>query len=88
LQREMIREQYEAGRFFFQENPASRAGIVEGRKSSLSLDQYLEIESLLKRINGKDCSACGSPGCRGFAEDVVRGRATLNQCVLLQARGE
>jgi ferredoxin len=86
LRREKIREKYEAGAFFSQEDPASRAGIVEGQKVSLSLDQYLEVESLLKRINGKDCSACGSPGCRVFAEDVVRGRVTLDQCVLLQVR--
>jgi ferredoxin len=88
LRREMILKQYEAGFFFSQENPASRAGLVEGQKVSLSLDQYLEIDSLVKRINGKDCSACGSPGCRAFAEDIVRGSATLDRCVMLQARGE
>jgi hypothetical protein len=88
LRREHILEQYESGAFFSQEDPAARAGIVEGQNVSLSLDQYLEIESLLKIIDGKNCSACGSPGCRIFAEDVVRGRITLDHCLLLQARGK
>jgi ferredoxin len=86
LRREDILERYESGAFFSREDPAVRAGDVEGQEVSLSLDQYLEIESLLKVINGRDCSACGSPGCRVFAEDVVRGKVTLDQCVLLQAR--
>lgn len=86
LRRKDIIDRYEAGEFFYREDPAERAGEVEGPKVSLSMDQYLEIESLLKVIGGRNCSACGSPSCRVFAEDVVRGMVTLEHCVLLQAR--
>jgi iron only hydrogenase large subunit-like protein len=87
LHRDSILEQYEAGLLFSQEDPAARAGLVEGQKVTLSLNQYLEIESLLEMIDGKNCSACGSPGCRVFAEDVVRGTVSLDHCLLLRARG-
>lgn len=32
------------------------------------------------------CGACGAPDCRTLAEDVVRGEASLNDCIWLQAR--
>ena len=86
LQRKDIVDRYESGDFFYREDPAARAGEVEGPKGSLSMNQYLEIESLLEVIGGRNCSACGSPSCRIFAEDVVRGMVTLDHCVLLQAR--
>ncbi len=86
LRRKDILDRYEAGEFFYREDPAARAGEVEGPKVSLSMNQYLKIESLLKVIGGRNCSACGSPSCRVFAEDVVRGMVTLEHCVLLQAR--
>ena len=30
-----------------------------------------------------DCGLCGSPNCMAFAEDVVRGEASLTDCVFL-----
>jgi len=86
LRRKDIMDRYEAGEFFYQGDPAARAGEVDGPKASLSMNQYLEIESLLQAIDGRNCSACGSPSCRVFAEEVVRGMVTLDHCVLLQAR--
>jgi Na+-translocating ferredoxin:NAD+ oxidoreductase RNF subunit RnfB len=40
-----------------------------------------KIEKVLQLIKGTDCTACGAPDCRTFAEDVVRGEAKLNDCV-------
>jgi ArsR family metal-binding transcriptional regulator len=31
---------------------------------------------------------CGAPDCRTFAEDVVRGKVTLDECILVLARGK
>ncbi|MCK7493482.1 MAG: hypothetical protein MZW92_20480 [Comamonadaceae bacterium] len=36
------------------------------------------------RLPGKDCGACGAPDCATLAEDVVRGEATLDDCVFVQ----
>lgn len=43
--------------------------------------QQKEIEASLP---GKDCAACGAPSCRVHAEDVVRGRAALEDCVFVR----
>lgn len=43
-----------------------------------------EVERLLARLPGKDCAACGAPGCAAHAEDVVRGKADLEDCVFLR----
>ena len=31
-----------------------------------------------------DCGACGSPTCRAFAEDIVKGTADPDGCVVKQ----
>lgn len=40
---------------------------------SESMRMMSEIESICKNLPGIDCAACGSPTCRAFAEDIVRG---------------
>ncbi len=39
------------------------------------------IKELQSRLPGLDCGTCGAPSCRALAEDIVRGNATLNDCV-------
>jgi ArsR family metal-binding transcriptional regulator len=46
-----------------------------------------EILMLDNKLPGFDCGACGSPTCRAFAEDVIKERAELSDCVFLE-RGE
>ncbi|RPH48484.1 MAG: 4Fe-4S dicluster domain-containing protein [Desulfobacteraceae bacterium] len=55
-------------------------------KEHISIEQLQEIEKILKQIQGKDCSICGAPDCRTFAEDVVTGKAKLHDCVMLRKR--
>ena len=43
---------------------------------------HLDIPKLLKELPGLDCGSCGSPTCRCFAEDVVRGYNTADKCVV------
>jgi len=55
-------------------------------REHISIEQLEEIEKLLKKIKGKDCAICGAPDCRTFAEDIVTGKATLDDCVMLRKR--
>ncbi|MEG0770349.1 MAG: [Fe-Fe] hydrogenase large subunit C-terminal domain-containing protein [Clostridia bacterium] len=41
-----------------------------------------EIEKLTESLPGLDCGSCGAPSCRAFAEDVTRGLANINDCVI------
>jgi Na+-translocating ferredoxin:NAD+ oxidoreductase RNF subunit RnfB len=49
-------------------------------------EQLKEIERLVQVIDGRDCAMCGAPDCRTFAEDVVRGKVSLDECLLVRAR--
>lgn len=63
--------------------PVSR--LDSDRKTAMSLMK--DIISLEATLPGFDCGACGSPTCRAFAEDVVRKKAALEDCVFLE-RGD
>lgn len=40
-----------------------------------------EMEQIVRSLPGYDCGSCGSPTCRTFAEDIVRGFATKMDCI-------
>lgn len=42
-----------------------------------------EIVSITESLPGIDCGSCGAPSCRALAEDIVRGKATPDDCVFL-----
>lgn len=57
----------------------------------LKLDQNIEkaiekmelIEKIDKKLPGIDCGSCGAPNCHAMAEDVVKGMATLEDCIIM-----
>ncbi len=40
-----------------------------------------ELNELEKALPGLDCGTCGAPSCRDLAEDIVRGKASIEDCV-------
>jgi len=40
-----------------------------------------QMEEIVKSLPGYDCGSCGSPTCRTFAEDIVRGHANKMDCI-------
>lgn len=49
----------------------------------VALLKRMTIERLVNELPSLDCGACGAPTCRALAEDIVRGAATQDDCVLL-----
>ncbi|MBQ9469280.1 MAG: 4Fe-4S binding protein [Clostridia bacterium] len=47
-----------------------------------SLDKMAKIERIYARLPDHDCGSCGSPTCRSFAEDVVKGEVTEDECIV------
>jgi len=45
-----------------------------------------QINEFLTLLPGLNCSACGSPTCYALAEDIVLGKATIDDCVVLLKR--
>ena len=39
------------------------------------------MEEIYSRLPQLDCGSCGSPNCREFAEDIVRGKAQERDCI-------
>jgi hypothetical protein len=48
-----------------------------------SIRMMMEIENIYDATPQIDCGACGAPTCRAFAEDVVRGEAQIDDCLIL-----
>ena len=46
-----------------------------------AMEKMSEIKRLEGELPGLDCGMCGSPSCSCFAEDVVIGKADLNDCI-------
>lgn len=42
-----------------------------------------KIESINTQLPHIDCGSCGAPNCHTFAEDVVRGKADLEDCIFM-----
>jgi len=43
-----------------------------------------KIDKLTETLPGINCGVCGAPTCRVFAEDLVKGRSNIENCVILQ----
>ena len=41
----------------------------------------MAIQKLEAQLPGLRCGSCGAPSCRAFAEDVVMGRASEDDCI-------
>ncbi len=54
-----------------------------------SMRMMADIQSLRETLPGIDCGSCGAPNCRAFAEDVVKGTANINDCLInLKRQGD
>jgi Na+-translocating ferredoxin:NAD+ oxidoreductase RNF subunit RnfB len=79
-----ILRQYETGKFLTDKDSAKLIQLFGPRTKPMSIETLRKVEEILERINGHDCSVCGAPTCRTFADDVVKGEASLDECLLLR----
>ena len=79
-------EQYIPAHYFFNELPAYRPMAQLSSNIAESMRMMADIQSLRADLPGLDCGACGAPTCRAFAEDVIRGRANAEACVVAKAK--
>lgn len=48
---------------------------------AVAMEKMMKIEELESHLPGLHCGSCGAPSCRAFAEDVVLGRASEEDCI-------
>ena len=75
-------ENYIPADYFFEEMPEYRPISRLSNNIAKSMRMMADIQSLRATLPGLDCGACGAPTCRAFAEDVVRGTATVDDCLV------
>lgn len=46
-----------------------------------NINKINQVEELCRRFPGLDCGCCGAPTCKALAEDIVRGKASENDCI-------
>ncbi len=51
---------------------------------SESMRMMAQIQQLKSELPGIDCGSCGAPNCRAFAEDVVKGQVSIDNCLIRQ----
>ena len=79
-------EQYIPAEYFFEELPAYQPISQLSDSIAQSMRMMAEIQTLCKNLPGLDCGACGAPTCRAFAEDVIRGTALVDGCLLTRVQ--
>ena len=76
-------ERYIPEMYLFDELPEYKpiAKLSDSYVKSMRMMQ--DIDEIRKSLPGIDCCACGAPSCRAFAEDIVKGKTTIDRCILL-----
>ena len=72
--------------YFFDDLPAYRPISMLGKNLGESMRMMSDIQRIKDTLPGIDCGSCGAPTCRAFAEDVVKGNATEDQCVVMMKK--
>lgn len=75
-------ESYIPAEFFFEDMPEYRPISRLSNNIAKSMRMMADIQALRATLPGLDCGACGAPTCRAFAEDVVRGTAPVDACLV------
>lgn len=72
--------------YFFEDMPTYRPIQRLSENFAESLRMMADIQRIRSELPGIDCGACGAPNCRAFAEDIVKGNAQRNGCVVEKGR--
>ncbi len=79
-----INDNYIPGSYLFNTLPEYQPITRLSDNMAESMRMMADIQNLKHSLPGIDCGACGAPSCRAFAEDVVRGRADANGCLIMR----
>jgi len=77
---EYVKQLYDKGWFYADRKFFGDEAQGE-RDIGAEIEKRDKIERLLRELPRKECGLCGSPDCETFAEDVIEGKAELDQCV-------
>ena len=73
---------YEQGHFESTEPIVPKSIMTLDQDVSKALVMMERLDQITNELPGLDCGACGSPSCRAFAEDMIRGLAFETDCAI------
>lgn len=79
-----INDNYIPGSYLFNVLPEYQPIARLSDSMAESMRMMADIQKLKETLPGIDCGACGAPSCRALAEDVVRGKASIDDCRILK----
>ncbi len=72
--------------YLFEDLPEYKSISRLGNTLAESMRIMADIQNLKNELPGIDCGSCGAPTCRAFAEDVVKNRASIEDCLIKRYR--
>lgn len=57
-----------------------RGGVRLDPDMRQAIKKLAQIDAIAKTLPGRDCGVCGAPACAALAEDIVMGKAALDDC--------
>ncbi len=79
-------QRYIPPEYFFEDVPDYKPMNRLGNSIGESMRMMSDIQKLREELPGIDCGSCGSPTCRAFAEDVVKGERKIESCIIREHR--
>ncbi|MBQ2863156.1 MAG: 4Fe-4S binding protein [Clostridia bacterium] len=79
-------DNYIPDEYLYDDIPRYRPISMLGKNLGESMRMMADIQKLKEDLPGIDCGSCGAPTCRAFAEDVVKGNATNDQCIVMMKK--
>jgi ferredoxin len=87
VRRSQVQRAYQEGWFLRETKEISTVNNEKRLSIAEAISRQDRIESILRKLPGKECGQCGSPDCRTFAEDVADGQVKQESCFLVRASG-
>ena len=72
--------------YLYDDIPTYRPISMLGKNLGESMRMMADIQKLREELPGIDCGSCGAPTCRAFAEDVIKGNASTDQCIVMMKK--
>ncbi|HOO63073.1 MAG TPA: [Fe-Fe] hydrogenase large subunit C-terminal domain-containing protein [Synergistaceae bacterium] len=79
--REMLHEHYQKGKWRLEGEIKPYSRLPLGEDLPQAMARLKKLNSIYEKLPHIDCGACGRPSCFALAEDVVRGKAEITDCI-------
>jgi len=81
VNREEVLDRYREGYYFLERKLAPRPLRPLDPDVAKAIEKKKQKDSIYNSLPKIDCGCCGAPTCLAFAEDIVRGQASLDDCI-------